>query len=176
MPAKARQENEEIVKVLQRAHDGEPWHGPSRGVLLADVSAEVAAWHPGAGAHSIWETVLHMRSWTDEVARRALGGEYDTQKEPVGGDWPAVTATSESAWREAVASLEASHDALVAVVRALPAAQLGARVGDSGDHPSRKGPSHAHMFRSLAEHDIYHSGQVSLLKRLALEALGRRAV
>ena len=175
MPAKARQENEEIVKVLQRAHDGEPWHGPSRGALLADVTAEVAAWHPGAGAHSIWETVLHMRSWTDEVARRALGGEYDAQEEPVGGDWPVVTETSESAWRSAVASLEAAHHALVAVVRALPAAQLGARVGVSAEYPRGKALSHAHMFQSLAEHDIYHSGQLSLLKRIARQALSRNA-
>lgn len=174
MPKKARMANEEIVKVLQRAHDGTPWHGPSRGALLADVTAEVAAWHPGAGAHSIWETVLHMRSWTDEVARRALGGDHDPIKEPVGGDWPDVTDTSEKAWREAVASLDASHAALVAVVRAMPAAQLDAQVGSPAENPDGKGISHASMFRSLAEHDIYHAGQVSLLKRLAHKALGRR--
>lgn len=172
MPPKARQENEEIVKVLRRAHDGTPWHGPSRATLLADVHADVAAWHPGAGAHSIWETVLHMRSWTDEVARRATGGDFDPAKEPVGGDWPAVTDTSEQAWREAVGSLDASHEALVAVVRALPAAQLAARVGVIAEYPDGKGISHASMFRSLADHDVYHTGQLALLKRLARGALG----
>lgn len=172
MPAKARQENEEIVKVLRRAHDGSPWHGPSRAALLADVQADVAGWHPGAGAHSIWETVLHMRSWTDEVARRASGGGFDSKAEPVGGDWPVVTDTSDRAWREAVRSLDASHEALVGVVRALPAAQLAARVGVSAEYPDGKGISHASMFRSLAEHDVYHTGQLSLLKRLARSALG----
>lgn len=174
MPAKARAENEAIAKLLKRAHDGTPWHGPSRAALLADVNAEVAVWHPGAGAHSIWETVLHMRSWTDEVARRAVGGDYDPDTEPVGGDWPVVTDTSEKAWRETVSSLNASHEALVGVVRALPAAQLAARVGVSAEYPDRKGISHANMFRSLADHDVYHCGQLSLLKRLAREALGRK--
>ena len=60
----------------------------------------------------------------------------------------------------------------MAVVRALPAAQLAARVGVSAEYPAGKGISHANMFRSLAEHDVYHSGQLSLLKRLAREALG----
>jgi uncharacterized damage-inducible protein DinB len=171
MPEPTRSETETLVRALQRAHDGEPWHGPSRAALLTDVSAEVAAWHPGAGAHSIWETVLHMRSWTDEVARRVLGGARDAAAGPVGGDWPAVTDVGETAWREAVASLDAAHERLIAVVRGLPAAQLSARVGATAEDPAGTGISHASMVRSLAEHDIYHSGQLSLLKRLAREAL-----
>lgn len=172
MPKAARSETELLVKSLQRAHAGDPWHGPSRAALLADVTHEIAAWHPGAGAHSIWETVLHMRNWTDEVARRALGGERDAEAGPVGGDWPEVTDTSARAWRAAIASLDAAHEALVAVVRALPPEQLGVAVGATAEHPEGTGISHASMFRSLAEHDIYHSGQISLLKRLARAARG----
>ncbi len=167
MPERTRSETEVLVKALQRAHAGEPWHGPSRAALLADVSAEIASWHPGAGAHSIWETVLHMRSWTDEVARRALGGARDAAAGPVGGDWPEVTDVSETAWREALVSLDAAHERLIAVVRGLPAAQLAMRVGATAEDPAGTGISRANMLRSLAEHDIYHSGQIALLKRLA---------
>lgn len=168
-----RTEREAVIGALRRAHDGEPWHGPSRAALLDGVSAEIASWHPGAGAHSIWETALHMRSWTDEVARRALGERRDPEAGPVGGDWPPVTDTSESAWRAALESLDAAHAALVAVVRAMPESAMRDRVGASAAAPEGTGITQAHMLRSLAEHDIYHSGQISLLKRLARAALGR---
>ena len=133
------------------------------------MTAEDARWHPGGGAHSIWETVLHMRSWTREVTRRALGG---APAAPEDGDWPTVAETGDDAWREALASLDAAHDELVASLRTLPAPRLGAQVGTARDAPLGTGVTHAAMIRSLGEHDIYHSGQVALLKRLARTARG----
>ena len=159
---------ERVIAELARQHDGDPWHGPSRAAILADVSAGEAAWQPGGGAHSIWELVLHMRSWTREVERRALGG-YPAM--PVDGDWPAVLDTSESAWAEAQASLDAAHEHLVGVVRKLGAARISERVGATKGKPDGTGISHRAMLYSLAQHDVYHSGQVALLKRLARAAL-----
>ena len=53
----------EIRKIrsqIRRAFEGQAWHGPSVKELLADVTAEQAAAHPVAGAHSIWELALHI--------------------------------------------------------------------------------------------------------------------
>ncbi len=157
-----------LISELQRQHDGDPWHGPSRAAILADVSAAEAAWQPGAGAHSIWENVLHMRSWTREVERRALGG-YPAM--PADGDWPHVIDTSEKAWTQAQASLDAAHDQIVAVVRRLGGTKLAEHVGATKKHPNGTGITIRAMLYSLASHDVYHSGQVSLLKRLARAAL-----
>jgi uncharacterized damage-inducible protein DinB len=159
---------ERVINELERQHDGDPWHGPSRSTILADVSAAEASWQPGAGAHSIWELVLHMRSWTREVERRLLGG---TPAMPADGDWPSVIDTSESAWADAQASLDASHGQLVANVRRLGTAYLSGRVGATKQQPAGTGISHRAMLYSLAQHDVYHSGQVALLKRIARAAL-----
>lgn len=156
-----------LLAALRRQHDGDPWHGPSRGAVLADVDATEAAWHPGGGAHSIWETVLHMRSWTREVTRRALGGEPAT---PEDGDWPAITDFSQDAWAETLASLDAAHEELLATVRSIPETQLARKVGATRDAPLGTGISHRAMILSLADHDVYHTGQLSLLKRLARAA------
>jgi uncharacterized damage-inducible protein DinB len=137
-------------------------------MLLEDVTPAIAAWHPGAGAHSIWETVLHMRSWTREVERRLRGG---APGEPVDGDWPAVGPKTEKAWLAALASLDAAHESLVAAVLETPEAKFAERVAASPGNPAGSGVSYRTMLLSLAEHDIYHSGQVSLLKRLASAAL-----
>ena len=166
-----RTEADDIILHLKRAHAGDPWHGPSRAALLKDVTAPIAAWEPGAGAHSIWKQVLHMRNWTREVEARVLGAAPDRDGVPVGGDWPAVTDTSETAWRETLASLDAAHEQLVRVVRSLPATRLHEHVGATPDKPDGTGIRVSTMLKSLAEHDIYHSGMVSLLARLARAAL-----
>ncbi|MDH5233801.1 MAG: DinB family protein [Gemmatimonadota bacterium] len=165
----ARHDREGLIAELRRAHDGDPWHGPSRTAILADVTAEDARWPPGGGAHSIWETVLHMRSWTREVTRRVHGGAPAT---PGDGDWPAVPDTSEAAWREALASLDAAHEELLATIRMLSSERFEEMVGSSRDAPLGTGITVGEMLRSLGEHDIYHSGQLALLKRLARAARG----
>jgi len=158
-----------LLSSLQRAHDGKPWHGPSRAAVLAHVSPVEAAWRPAPDAHSMWEIVLHMRSWTLEVLRRARGG---VPSEPQGGDWPPVsTPPSAAAWRETLASLDAAHAALVAQVAAMDDAARAAPVRDRPGDPQGTAITQRAMIRSLAEHDVYHTGQLAMLKRLARAAV-----
>src|SRR5713226_2034192 len=56
---------------LKRAFEGKAWHGPSVSEVLAGVTAEQAAAHPLAGAHSIWEITLHIATW-ERVGRRRI--------------------------------------------------------------------------------------------------------
>jgi uncharacterized damage-inducible protein DinB len=156
-------EREQLLKELKQAHDGDPWHGSSRAAILSDVTLNEATRHPDGGAHSIWQLVLHMRAWTTEVARRVREGNPG---EPPEGDWPTVGATSEDAWRAAVAGLESAHAELAAAVRNMREGQLDARVGGQRDAPLGAGVTHREMLHGLAQHDAYHSGQIALLKRL----------
>jgi uncharacterized damage-inducible protein DinB len=156
----------ELIGELERAHSGTPWHGPSRATVLKGLTARQAAWKPRGDAHSIWELVLHMRSWTDEVAQRAKGR---VPGEPDDGDWPTVPEPTEAAWGEAVRSLEAAHAEMIALVREMPGARLEERVG-TGSDPQVKGISVRAMLLSLVHHDVYHTGQCAMLKRLAEEA------
>jgi len=55
-------ELQRLEEQLERALEGEAWHGPSLLEVLEGVSAHQAAAHPIAGAHSIWELVLHLCS------------------------------------------------------------------------------------------------------------------
>jgi len=158
-----------LLDALQRAHDGAPWHGPSRADVLRDVTAAEAAWRPAADTHSIWAIVLHMRSWTREVLRRAQGG---VPAEPEDGDWPAVPSLADEAtWRATLDSLEASHAALRAAVAAMDDEARAARVKDRPWDPPGYAITQRAMIRSLAEHDVYHTGQLALLKRLARSTL-----
>jgi uncharacterized damage-inducible protein DinB len=149
-----------LIRELERGHGLNPWHGPSRKEVLADVTYEEAARSPGPGVHSIWELVLHMRAWTQEVARRVREGNWS---EPAAGDFPAVGATTKDAWHEAVNSLDVAHDELRSAVKALPDERLDDVVkGASGG----SGDSLRETIHGLAQHDAYHTGQIQILKKL----------
>ena len=152
-----------LIRALARAHNGEPWHGPSRAEILSDVTWEEAAWRPAAGSHTIWDLVLHMRSWTREVMRRAAGGVPGA---PVDGDWPPMPIPGDATWRETLATLDAAHKELARTVRGMSEDSLAAKVKDQPGKPLGQAISVRSMVGSLAEHDIYHGGQVAMLKRI----------
>jgi uncharacterized damage-inducible protein DinB len=157
-------EIERIADELRRDQQADPWHGPSARQVLDGVTAVAAAARPIPGAHSIWELALHIIAWRGEVARRVEGGE---PAEPAEGDWPAVTDTSDAAWAATRARVEASYDRLVAALRRLPEGRLDEPVSRTRDPGS--GVTYYVTLHGVSQHDAYHLGQVSLLKR----ALGR---
>ncbi|MDX6692914.1 MAG: hypothetical protein QOF02_517 [Blastocatellia bacterium] len=145
-----------IGSQLKRAFEGEAWHGPSLKELLAGVTAEQGAARPLAGAHSIWEIVLHIAAW-EGVARLRLEGE--TALIQTEEDWPPVPDTSETAWREALTKLEGGHKQLRATLRNLTDADLDKLVA---------GQQYSFYFllHGVIQHDLYHAGQIALLKKI----------
>lgn len=151
---------------LQRAYDGEPWHGPSLMALLGDIAATEAHAHAVDGAHSIWELVLHMAGWMREGARRLRGAAPAL---PADGDWPAPPTEADSvAWRNALAALAAAHAELLAALDDSPAERLDALIGTS-DGPAI---TCAGMIRGFAQHHAYHGGQIALLRKAVRRPAG----
>ena len=153
-----------LIDQLERAHAGDPWHGSSRAVLVADVTADEARRRPGSAVHSIWELVLHMTAWTREVTRRLHGGKA---ADPEMGDWPALPAAPDDrAWRAALAALDEAHVALRDTVRELDSIRLAAPVGDERNAALGTGVTFAQTINGLVQHDAYHSGQIAIVKKL----------
>ena len=144
-----------IADQLRRAFDGSAWHGPAMLELLEDVDAGMAAARPIADVHSIWELVMHVEVW-DEVAMVRLGGK---KCQPTGTDnFPLVPKVTGAAWRKAVAEAKRTHDTLVKTVAALPDARLRERV-------QGKRYDFYHMLHGIAQHELYHAGQIAILKK-----------
>jgi hypothetical protein len=157
-----------LAAELRRAHDGDPWHGASTVRLLEGVTAEQAALRPIPGAHTIAEIVRHMTAWTHEVHRRLHG---DVPGIPSEGDWPGAAPESPgAAWEAAKEALGAARLALIADLERFPASHLDDQVGRCREAPLGTGYSFEVMLDGLAQHDAYHSGQISLLRK-ALAAL-----
>ena len=152
-----------LEEQLKRALEGEAWHGPSVLESLAGVSADDAAAHPISGAHSIWEIVLHLTTDYGLVLRRLSGdGRQFTPEE----DWPPCPAETEENWKKAAQDLANLNQELRRAVLAFPEEQL--------DEPLVSGvPYRAYtQFIGVTQHNLYHAGQIALLKR-ALRMAGR---
>lgn len=148
-------EMERIAEQLRRAYEGGAWCGTSLREALAGVGAEQAARRAVAGAHSIWELVLHAAGWK-EVIRRRIGGE--PVQAPAAGDFPPVEATSEEAWQRALALLEENHRRLSEAVEGLEESRL--------DEPVAGGTSSLYVtLHGITQHDLYHAAQIALLKK-----------
>jgi len=151
-------ETARLADQIRRAFEGEAWHGDSMLELLAGVGAETAAAHPLKGAHSIWELLLHVAAWDDAVLRRTGGGAVELSDRE---NFPPVSDSSETAWRKAVEQVKKKHDALVKAVAAFPDSRLHEQV------PGKKEKyyDHFYLFSGIVQHELYHAGQIALLKK-----------
>jgi uncharacterized damage-inducible protein DinB len=149
-------EVDRLEEQLRRVLEGQAWHGPSVLELLAGVSAAQAASHRIAGAHSIWELVLHLASDYDLVLRRLAG---DGRQLTAAGDWPPCPAPTEENWRGTVEALKLGNQKLRQAVRGFPAERLD-------DPLIPEVPYTAYtQFIGVTQHHLYHAGQIALLKR-----------
>jgi uncharacterized damage-inducible protein DinB len=145
---------ENIADQISRAFRGESWHGPSVREVLAGVSADDAAAHPIPGAHSIWEIVLHLTSGYRLVLRRVRGEHAQLSPEE---EWPPVPEPASDAWHESQHTLDELNQQLQSAVRAFPAERLSQELGSEY--------SAFMQFSGTPQHDLYHAGQIVVLKK-----------
>jgi uncharacterized damage-inducible protein DinB len=126
--------------------------------LLNGVTHEQASAKPIPGAHSIWELVLHIIAWEREALLVMQGKRYQTLAGEQ--DWPPVGATDNNAWQAALADLESVTRNLVAAIKPLAKEKLTEIVeGVEYDFDF--------LLHGIVQHNLYHAGQIAILKRAA---------
>ena len=156
---KPNSQSADLADQIRRAFDGDAWHGDSVLELLAGVDAKQASARPIKNAHTIWELVLHIAAWDDAVLRRTGGKAVTLTDEE---NFPTVKDTGEAAWKKAVDHMKKTHDALIKDVAAFSDSDLLKQVpGKTGDHYN-----FYYMFSGIVQHELYHAGQIALLKKL----------
>lgn len=143
-----------LLTLLDEAYEKAAWHGPNLKQSLKGVTAEQAAWRPGPGRHNIWEEALHTAYWKYAVRRRIEGGKRGSFALKGSNFFPRPEEglATEAAWKADRELLESEHCALRAAVGKVlktPRANQLAR-----------------LLYGVAFHDVYHAGQIRLLRRL----------
>jgi len=152
-------EIERISDQFRRAFDGNAWHGPSVMALLEGVTASQAAARPIPSAHSIWQLVSHIAAWERACLRRLNGDPAQLTDEE---DWPAVFDTSEVAWQKTKDELVATHQQLLDKIGGLDDARLNQPIIND---PSTTYSSVYVTLHGGVQHDLYHAGQIAILKK-----------
>ena len=150
-----------VLRSIDQAFDAPSWHGTNLRGSVRRLGPEEAAFRPGAGRHNIWELVVHCAYWKYAVRRR-LTGEKRGSFPLAGSNFfrrPGPDA-SQAAWKLDLALLDETHEAMRAVARELSAKQLRSR-------PRGSRVSALDTLLGIAAHDLYHAGQIQLLKRIA---------
>ena len=150
-----------IAEQLDSTVEGEAWYGDSLRQILSGLSAAQAGARPIANAHCIWELVVHVEAWV-KFALGAIDGVPipPWPAMPKELDWPAVIASGDPAWQQALQSFFASHARLAAAIRSFSDERLAATV------PGREYDFYR-LFQSTTQHAVYHAGQIALLKKIA---------
>ncbi len=154
-----------LLEMVDQAFDHRAWHGTNLKRSIRGVSAKQAAWRPGRShkesRHNIWELVVHAAYWK-YVARRKILGEKPGTFALKGSNWfvrPAPGAANEKAWKQDVALLIATHASLYQTIAKLTSSDLKKR--PRGSRVDVRG-----LVVGIAAHDLYHTGQIQLIKRL----------
>jgi uncharacterized damage-inducible protein DinB len=149
----------QLLALIDESYDHKSWHGPNLKGSIRRVSAYEAAWRPRPDRHSIADNVIHCAYWKYAIRRR-LREEKRGSFAFKGSNWFVLPSPlSESTWKELLALLDNEHRALRAAVASFPAEWLD-------DFPEGGKVRYLSLLQGIAMHDVYHAGQIQLLKRL----------
>jgi hypothetical protein len=149
-----------LLAIIDQAYDRRSWHGTNLRGSIRGLKPELIAWRPAPGRHNIWEIVVHAAYWKYAVRRR-LKGEARGSFPLKGSNWfPRPSDAGEGAWQSDVALLDRMHRSLRDAVATLSH-------GDVDRTPRGSQVSNFALVSGIAAHDLYHAGQIQLLKRLA---------
>jgi len=143
-----------VLALLDEAYEKKTWHGPNLRQSIKGVTAKQAAWRPEPGRHNIWEVTLHAAYWKYAVRRRIESGKRGSFAlkgsnffaRPEKGKW------NEKAWGADKNLLKHEHQSLRKAAAKVLRSPRGAKL--------------LRQLYGIAFHDVYHAGQIRLLRRL----------
>lgn len=155
----AKNELSLLLRLIDEAYERKTWHGPNLRGSLRGVTAKEATWRPEPGRHNIWEIAVHAAYWKYTVRRRLLGekrGSFPLK----GSNWFTLhQRASAKNWKEHLRLLDEVHRSMREAIAVLPESRLFVKM------PGSK-YTYAEALTGIAFHDVYHAGQIQLLKRL----------
>lgn len=145
-----------LLDLLDEAYDKASWHGPNLRGALRGLQEREVDWRPARGRHSIRELTVHAAYWKYRVRRR-LSADLDADFVLTGSNW--FKRDPARSWKKELALLASEHAQLRDVVATFPSRRILKPILNNG-------ATAAYLIRGIAAHDLYHAGQIQMLKRM----------
>ncbi len=145
--------------ILDEGFDKRAWHGPNLMGGLRGLSLGQLLYRPRKKSHNIWELAVHCAYWKYAVRNLLQEGKRRSFPLEGGNFFPRNGPLTESEWKKDFALVKREHAALKAAIRSLDPKTLDLK-------PKRSRDTARRLVLGIAAHDIYHAGQIALLKRL----------
>ncbi len=142
-----------IADQLRRVCDGPAWLGPSLKELLSGIDEHRARRRPIAGAHTIWELVLHITAWL-RIARERLSAT-ETRDHTADEDWPPMAGS----WSGTLETLNRERDQLEQAILTFAPERL------DDPAPASEPQTFYILLHGVIQHIAYHAGQIAVLKK-----------
>lgn len=142
-----------LLAQIDQAYNRCSWHGTN----LRGMTPEDAAWRPRSGRHNIQEIVVHAAYWK-YVVRRRLTGEKRGSFPLEGSNWFPRPHADANVWTADRRLLDGCHRQLRDTIASLVPKRLHRTVGGSTTALA--------LVTGIIAHDLYHAGQIQLLKRM----------
>jgi hypothetical protein len=149
-----------FLRQLDQAYDRKSWHGTNLRGSVRGMPETVAAWRPAPRRHSIQEIVVHAAYWK-YVVRRRLTGDKRGGFPLHGSNWFPRPIAAARQWREDLRLLDSQHRLLRDTIAGLDPNSL--------QKPLAGSVTPLYLVSGGIAHDLYHAGQIQLLKRMARE-------
>lgn len=148
-----------LVEILDQAFDKPAWHGANLRGSLRGLTVKQLLWRESTKRHNIWEIALHTTYWKYIIHRKLTGGKRGSfPRKP--SDWPKLLATADKkAWK-------ADLDLLIEYHELLKTAILDFAPSKLNSHAENSKYRNVRLIYGAASHDLYHAGQIQLLKRM----------
>jgi uncharacterized damage-inducible protein DinB len=149
---------EEYIDELNSTFSGKPWHGKSLLKQLEDVDSEIVAFRPSPGNHNIAEIVKHIVLWREFVIEKLKGNEAFNLEFGSPDEWPSINFCSNKEFKKMKEDLVQSQDKLVLEIKNF-------KTETNESVPGRNYPFSS-MLSGIIYHDVYHAGQIGLIKSI----------
>lgn len=148
-----------LLRQVRQAFDQRAWHGTNLWGSIRAVTAEEAAWRPAPDRHNVWELTVHAAYWKYRVYRLLTSSPPRSFDLPGSNFFARPDAAGGATWDGDRDLLRAWHERLLRAVEEFDPERLRERTG-------RNWYTFEDLILGVASHDLYHAGQIQLLKRL----------
>ena len=134
------------------------WFGDTYMEKLADVTEKEAFTPPMKGVHTIAELVAHVIYWRSPIIKKLRGEKDYTASVDSSENWVPLDQLKNKGWKNLLNDFATSQKELLKLLKDAKPAFFKEEYSP--------GSSWDYVVDGIVEHDVYHLGQLALVKKM----------